>query len=487
MFVMKYNKIRSSMLAIMALIIAVVLYNSCQTSSNTIPLSQQQARTSPEWVTGGTIYQIQPRAFTQEGTLQAAVTRLPKVAELGINIIYLCPVFLADDDSDTTSWSPRQKASGMNNPRNPYRMKDYYHVDPEYGTDNDLKDFVAEAHKLGIRVMLDMVYMHCGPKAIFLNDHPDFVNRDKEGKIINSSYNFPLLNFENPELCEYLWKNMEYWVKEFGVDGFRCDVADKIPLDFWETARDRLEKIRPDIGMLAEGTRGENLLKAFDLNYSGTLYSSLISIFVKGEPVSILTKALEEMTTKLPKGSKIIRYTENHDLANNAWTNRSEERWGTMGVNAALVLIFTLDGVPFLYNGQEVCDTARHSIWGRLPVSWANGDTPDGKARFAFCQKLIEMRKNELSLTEGKLKWIDNDSPDKVLSFIRTLDGDQILTVINFSGQQVKVNLNGLESSKNEPVRLLFNNGLRNNDNQNLFDFQGFGFWVEKMKIKNQE
>ncbi len=98
-------------------------------------------------------------------------------------------------------------------------MKDYYQVDPEYGTDSDLKGFVAEAHKLGMRVMLDMVYMHCGPKAVFLKDHPDFVKRDKEGKIINSSYNFPELNLDNPELREYLWKNMEYWVKEFNVDG----------------------------------------------------------------------------------------------------------------------------------------------------------------------------------------------------------------------------------------------------------------------------
>ena len=143
----------------------------CQ-NSGTI---NKQARQSPAWIKNGIMYQVQQRAFTLEGTLKAAITRLPELRRLGINIIYMCPVFVADDDMDQKFWSPRQMASKMNNPRNPYRMKDFYHVDPEYGTDDDLKEFVSEAHKIGIRVMLDMVYLHCGPKAVFLKDDPDFI------------------------------------------------------------------------------------------------------------------------------------------------------------------------------------------------------------------------------------------------------------------------------------------------------------------------
>ncbi len=219
---------------------------TCVSAAQPTPLNERQARPSPEWVTRGVMYQIQPRAFTPEGTLKAATARLPKVAELGVDIIYLCPVFVSDDDPNTKGWSPRQRKSGMNNPRNMYRMKDYYHVDPEYGTDDDLKAFIAEAHKLGMRVLLDMVYLHCGPNAVFLAEHPDFVKRDAEGKVAVAGWGFPALNLANPELREYLWRNMEYWVREFGADGFRCDVSDGIPLDFWETARERLDKIRPD-------------------------------------------------------------------------------------------------------------------------------------------------------------------------------------------------------------------------------------------------
>ncbi len=156
-----------------------------------VPLHEQQAHPSPAWLTGGVMYQIQPRAFTPEGTLPAATKRLAKVAEMGADVIYICPVFVSDDDPDLGGWSPRQKKSGMNNPKNPYRMKDYYHVDPEYGTDDDLKAFIAEAHRLGMRVMLDMVYLHCGPNAVFLKDHPNFVQRDEKGEIVCASWNFP--------------------------------------------------------------------------------------------------------------------------------------------------------------------------------------------------------------------------------------------------------------------------------------------------------
>ena len=242
---------RTTLIAMASLLVLA----SYAEAADSIPLNKRQAWPSPDWVTGGVMYQVQPRAFTPEGTLKAATARLPAVAKLGVDIVYICPVFVSDDCPDPKTWSPRQRKSGTNNPRNPYRMKDYYHVDPEYGTDEDLKQFIAEAHKLGMHVLLDMVYLHCGPNAVFLEEHPEFVKRDKDGKLVLTRWGFPTIDHSNPELREYLWKNMEYWVGQFGADGFRCDVSDGVPLDFWETARERLEKIRPEICMLAEGRR----------------------------------------------------------------------------------------------------------------------------------------------------------------------------------------------------------------------------------------
>jgi len=460
---------------IMTGITGLLALATCVSAGQPSPLNERQARTSPEWVTGGVMYQIQPRAFTPEGTLRAATARLPKVAELGVDIVYLCPVFVSDDDPDPKGWSPRQRKSGLNNPRNMYRMKDYYHVDPEYGTDDDLKALIAEAHRLGMRVLLDMVYLHCGPNAVFLDEHPDFVKRDEAGKIVTAAWGFPAINMANPELREYLWKNMEYWVRDFGADGFRCDVSDGIPLDFWETARERLERIRPgQICVLAEGTRREDQLKAFDLDYGWGF---------KWDDAAGVRKQWVKMRDERPRGgARFIRFIDNHDIANDAYDNRLDKAWGTARVNATLVALFTLDGVPFLYNGQEVADTARHSIFGRLPIDWASGETPTGQARFAFCQQLCEMRHAERALTHGSLEWLDNDAPDAVLSFLRTLDNEQILTVVNLKGQQARVQI-AVPPSATAAFRALLAQGAKEeatNGGRKVFVLDGHGFFVGK-------
>jgi cyclomaltodextrinase len=436
-------------------------------------LASLSARPSPEWVTRGVMYQIQPRAFTPEGTLEAATARLPRVAEIGVDILYLCPVFVSDDDPNTQSWSPRQRASGMNNPRNPYRMKDYYHVDPEYGTDDDLKAFIAEAHRLGMRVLLDMVYLHCGPNAVFLAEHPGFVKRDEEGNVVTAAWGFPALNLANLELREYLWENMEYWVADFGADGFRCDVSDGIPLDFWETARDRLEKIRPDMCMLAEGTRREDQIKAFDLDYGWGF---------QWDNAAKIRQRWEKMRDERPRGgARFIRFIDNHDIANDSFHNRIEKAWGTRRVNVTLAALFTLDGVPFLYNGQEVADTARHTIFGRMPIDWAAGDTPTGKARFAFCKRLCAMRHAERALTYGTVTWLDNDQPDSVLSFLRRAPGDEIVSVLNLSSRTVKVRITLPEPTR-WPYDTLAADGAKVDgvDGRPVLDLEGFGDLVAK-------
>lgn len=441
--------------------------------ADTTPLHQQQARTSPEWLTDGIMYQIHLRAFTPEGTLKAAQSRLPKLSELGATVVYVCPMFVSDDDPDTASWSPRQKASKMNNPRNPYRMKDFYHVDPEYGTDQDLKNFVATAHALKLRVMLDMVFLHCGPKAVFLQDHPDFIRRGTDGKPINAAWAFPALNFANPDLREYLWKNMEQWVRDFDVDGFRCDVADGVPLDFWETARDRLENIRPDVGMLAEGLRKTDQLKAFDLDYGWG------AAFKEWSNAAAIRKLWETMHKERPQGgAKFIRFIDNHDIANDDWENRVERRWGPANVQAALVAIFTLDGMPFLYNGQEVADTARHSLFGRLPIDWANGETQAGRQRFAFCQRLCDLRLSEKALTKGDVTWLDNDAPEAVLSYLRTFGDQRIVAVVNLKAAPVAVKMQGLAGH----FQPLLSRGAEGTPEQGL-TLAAHGYFVGKMRV----
>ena len=399
-------------------------------------LSALPARTSPEWMTRGVMYQVWLRGFTPEGTLKAATARLPQVAELGATIIYLCPVQLADDDMRPEFWSKRQTASGTNNPRNPYRIKDYNRVDPEYGTEADLRAFIATAHQLGLRVLLDLVYFHCGPTAVPM-EHSDWIQHDASGKATTGSWNFPRLNFKSRELREHLWANMEHWVKEFAVDGFRCDVSDAVPLDFWEEARARLEKLRPDLVILGEGQRKDDQLKAFDLNYSFSWLAAVQTVFTNGQPADSLRKLWQKMHDERPRGARFIRYTENHDIVNDLL--RAEVIMGERGAAAVAVINFTLDGVPLLYNGQEIGDTSLQSIYARWPVRWEAACLPKAKAKYAFHQKLCQLRHAEAALNSGEVVWLDNNQPDAVLSFLRRAGRDEIVTVASLSNRKIKV------------------------------------------------
>ncbi len=419
-----------------------------------IPLNEQTARPIKKWLAEGVIYQINPRAYTPEGTLKAAEAKLPEIAELGATIVYLCPVFVADDDMNKQFWSPRQKASGMDSPLNPYRMKDFYHVDPEYGTDEDLKSYIETAHALGLRVMLDMVYLHCGPTAVFIQEHPDFVKRDKDGNIQNAAWAFPGLNFASAELREYLHQNMEMWLRDYKVDGFRMDVADGVPLDFWEDARVRLEKINPEVGMLAEGTNVRNQLKAFDLSYGFNFFGEVRKVYDQNASATEIRKIKETLRKNRPiGGDRIIHYIDNHDISNDDYQNRIEKRWGEKGVNAMLAVMFTLDGVPFIYCGQEVCDKNRHSIFGGkngCKVNWENASSDEAKRRKAVIQKLAELRKARPELTAGKLVWLDNSAQDDILTFSRILGEKETLVVVNLRAKSVTTTVTLTDGTKKE-------------------------------------
>jgi cyclomaltodextrinase / maltogenic alpha-amylase / neopullulanase len=401
-------------------------------------LATKQARPSPEWLTRGVMYQIWLRSFTPEGTLAAATKRLPAVAELGANIIYLSPICLQDADMRQESWSKRQKASGTNNPRNPYRIADYNRVDPEFGSEADLREFIASAHRHGLRVLLDLVYFHCGPTAVLMR-HPEYFKRDASGKVLTGEWNFPVLNFENRELREYLWANMKHWVEDFDADGFRCDVADAVPLDFWEEARTRLAAIHPDLVILAEGQRPADQVHAFDIDYGFSWYDASAAVLSRGHSASLLRGTWQDLSNNRPRGARFIRYTENHDIVNDL--QRADVMFGKRGATAMSVINFAIDGVPFLYSGQEIGDTTVQSIYARWPIRWEAACLPEAKTTFAFYQKLCQLRRNEKVLTAGEVVWLDNDQPDAVVSFLRRAGDDQILCVANLSNRKVETHI----------------------------------------------
>ena len=459
--------------------LAALLLSLATAAALGVEPAKVSARPSPEWLTRGVIYQIWLRGFTPEGTLSAATKRLPQVADLGANIIYLSPICLQDDDMRREFWSTRQKASGTNNPRNPYRIKDYNKVDPEYGSEADLREFVATAHKLKLRVLLDLVYFHCGPTSVLI-EHPEFFKHDAAGKISTGEWHFPVLNFKSQGLREHLWANMIHWVKDFDVDGFRCDVAGMVPLDFWEEARKRLDRIRPDLVILAEAEAPADQLKAFDIDYGFSWYfAAILPVFAKGEPASTLRKIWERQNAAWPRGARFMRFTENHDIVNDLL--RVDVVCGERGAQATAVINFTIDGVPLVYNGQEIGDTSLQSIFARWPVCWAAACLPKAADKYAFTKKLCDLRRTDATLAEGQTIWLDNDRPDAVVSFLRRTQAGEILSVVNLSNRKVKVRVSLPDSVKAAYGSLLCDRAtLAASPGGAAIELGNFGYFVGK-------
>lgn len=411
------------------------------------------ARKSPDWLAHGAMYQIQLRAFTPEGTLKAAMAKLEHLKSLGVTSVYLWPPTVADDDPDQNGWSPRQVKSGFGNPKNPYRVKDFWHVDPEYGTDDDLRAFVSEAHRLGLYVLLDVVYVHCGPNNPIVREHPEFF-RYKDGKMEKTRWNFPLISMERQESRQYFIGNMAYWMKEFGMDGFRCDSSDELPISFWEEARAALERVRPDVVLLAEGRRRENLRKAFDCSYDWEVSRWGVRESLRGA-VSAKELRYQHGVSQdgLPAGGLTLHFTANHDLVNDEYENRPEKTLGHDNQAAGLFLVFLLDGVPLLYTGQEICDASRHSLYGRTGVDWSLLATSAARERMALIRRLTALRRDNRAIARAPTVWLDNDRPDEIVSFERCDAGTgRVVALANLSSGPVRVNVSGLKAGSVRPL-----------------------------------
>src|SRR5205085_2565139 len=222
-----------------AALLTLVLLSSSVASQQDV--SQRAARTSPQWVREGVIYEIYERSFSQEGTFNAITARLDELKNLGVTILWLMPIH------------PIGQLRKKGTIGSPYAVRDYYEVNPDYGTKEDLRKLVGEAHRRKMKVIIDIVANHTSWDSVLMRD-PDFYKRDAQGHILPPAADWAgpdvdvaQLNFDNPRLRTYLIEMLKYWLREFDLDGFRCDVAGMIPLDFWERARDELERVKPNI------------------------------------------------------------------------------------------------------------------------------------------------------------------------------------------------------------------------------------------------
>ena len=374
-----------------------------------------------EFTRNAVIYEVNLRQYTEEGTINAFVEHLPYLKELGIDILWLMPVH------------PISELNRKGELGSYYAVQDYKAVNPEFGTLEDFKNMVDKAHSLGMKVMIDWVANHTGCDNIWIEEHPTWFEYE-DGKFVSpwdwtDTYS---LDYDNKEMREGMIDAMKFWVKEMDIDGFRCDVAFLVPVDFWDTARAELDKVKP-VFMLAEATEKELTDKAFDMVYNWPLLFLLDNICKENNSINDLIELSKKQLSDLAPDAYYMNHITNHDR--NSWDGTEFERYGA-AVKSFAVMSYVWPGMPLIYTGQEVGMDRRLEFFVK--------DTPPVKEKnewYAFYQSLNDLKHKSNALKAGEVggKTVIYPTTDpNVLVLSRELGEENIVYIANISGKEVK-------------------------------------------------
>ena len=373
----------------------------------------------PDWTYGSVMYEVNIRQFSPEGTFAGVEAQLPRLKDLGVDILWLMPMYEIGTEG-------RKGTLGSY-----YAISDYKKVNPEFGTMEDFEHLLAAAHKLGFKVILDWVANQTAPDNVWMTEKPaDFYERDADGNAI-WEYDWTdtrSLNYENEDVWWAQDDAMRFWLEK-GVDGFRCDAAGEVPAEFWKGILPKMNKDYPDIYLLAEAER-DNLADAtetFDANYAWELHHLLNSLAQGRKTVADLKDYVTRDAARFPKEAFRLTFTSNHD--ENSWSGTEFEREGA-AANACAVLCFTLPGSqPLIYTGQEIGLSRRLEFFEKDPITdWYPNEYT------TFWKKLIDLKHGNPALAAGEkggpIQYID--APDGVIAFSRAVKGNKVVVLANF-------------------------------------------------------
>lgn len=366
------------------------------------------------------MYEVNLRAFSSQGNLKGVQARLDSIKALGVNVIWLMPIY------------PIGEEKGVNSP---YSVRNYMQVNSEFGTMDDLRTLVSEAHNRDIAVILDWVANHTSWDNLWIQNKA-WYTKDASGNIVspNGWSDVADLNYNSSALRKEMIKAMKYWVLSANVDGYRCDFADGVPYDFWKQAIDTIRSIpNRKLVMFAEGTRTDHFSAGFDLTFGWNFYGKLKDVFTKNDPTSGLAAVNTADYAKVPANSHILRFTSNHD--DNAVDNSPVYLFNSKaGSMAAFVLTAYMGGVPMLYNGQEVGCPQKLSFFTRTPIDWSTN--PEMTAAY---KKIINFRKSSEAIKTGSITSFNNNND--VMAFKRISGTEEVLVLVNVRNQPVTYNL----------------------------------------------
>lgn len=425
-------------------LVAGAMMSSCSGRANSAAQSNNaDSLVHADWSRNAVIYEVNTRQYTDSGTFRAFSRELPRLSDLGVDILWFMPIH------------PISELNRKGTLGSYYAVRDYRAVNPEFGTMDDFKAVVDSAHALGMKVIIDWVPNHTGCDNAWVTEHPEYYKRNEQGEMFGPFdwTDVYELDYSKPETRAAMTDALKFWITEAGIDGFRCDVAGRVPVDYWNEARRELEQAagRP-IFMLAEATEPELVERAFDMDYNWPmkdLFSEIAATAgqytyakdgeaprtfpIKG--AAAIDSLLAAQAEQYPADAYMMNMTSNHDL--NSWEGTEFERLGAMAP-AFAVLSYTLPGMPLIYTGQE-------TGLNRALEFFEKDNAPQWEPRneyFDFYRSLNALKHSRRELDAGTagapLVRLYADIP-QLYAFTRSLDGKATYVVVNLSPDTVTI------------------------------------------------
>lgn len=417
-----------------------------------------------DWSHNTNIYEVNVRQYTIAGTFNAFAQHLPRLKEMGVKTLWFMPI---------TPIAQKNKKGSLGSY---YACSDYTSINPEFGTLDDFKNLVKEAHEMGFKVIIDWVANHTGWDHVWTKEHPDYFLKDSttnDFKIASGMDDIIELDFKNPALRKAMKDAMKFWVTEFDIDGFRCDLAFWVELDFWKEARKELDAAKPlfwlgEFDELEKPEYGE----AFDASYTWTWMHKTEDFYKKHEPLDTLLTVLKKYDDL---GDSTMRawFTTNHD--ENSWNGTEYEKYGYMA-KALAVFSATWNGMPLLYSGQELPNKKRIEFFDKDTIAWDAGNELEG-----FYKTLLTLKTNNSALRSGdpavQTFRIKTSDPKNVFAYLRRNGSREVLVVLNMSSQK-DLRFEIVDSNVTGVFKNIFSGAANDFTTEKSFEMQNWEYLV---------
>jgi glycosidase len=374
----------------------------------------------PEWSYSTNIYEVNVRQYTLEGTFSAFAKHLPRLKDMGVQVLWFMPVL------------PIGEKGRLGTLGSYYAAKDYKEINPEFGTVDDFKALIKEAHEMGFKVIMDFVANHAGNDNSLIEQHPDYFVKGEDGEYIHPHgwSDVSQFDYEVPEVWKCMTKVLKYWIKEYDVDGFRCDMAHLVTLDFWKYAKKKTSKLKDGLFWLGECQEPE-YHEVFDATYTWKWMHASEQFYHGQMNLHSLETVLYKSVTEFPCTAMRVYFTSNHD--ENSWNGTEYEKYGDA---AKLMAVFscTWDGIPLIYSGQELPNKKRLKFFEKDQIDWT------GKFELHdFYKTLLTLKATNKALRAGDpevlTKIISHPEDERVFAYLRKYKQSEVFVILNFSNQ----------------------------------------------------